>query len=193
MDNHANDVTRRLEEVERRLAEAEETIALLLSYISAAEGLGTTVRAPLRVVDAEGKLLFEVCGHRGNPSYNEMRIYSLAGEKVATLGSQAGGGFLAVRNDEGKLIGYLDCENYGARMEILNNQGEGGVMLFGQEEGGGINIMSVDSTVGLWTTKEGSEIEILLNNPERKIVSLAVSSSDGQVQVRRESPAAASG
>ena len=102
---------------------------------------------------------------------------------MVSLGSQADGGYLAIRNEEGRLAGYLSVENYGARLIMSNNEETGAVALFGQEEGGGINIYNEHTSIELWTDREGSEIRIH-NKPFDPIIKLSVSAQDGQIAIK---------
>jgi len=138
------------------------------------------------VVDEDNNPVAEIAAERGVPSYNEIRVLDKKGQKVASLGSQGGGGFLSIYNDQGKLIGYIDCETYGARMQLLDNHHDNGVILFGQEEGGGITITSTNMTIDIWTTTEGSEIGIWHNHPEKRVVSVFVGSTNGRVEIRQD-------
>jgi uncharacterized coiled-coil protein SlyX len=184
MKEQTERLERRIEELEHQLAKVEGIIAQLRNSLILDGNSGATVRAPLRVVDEEGNRLLEVSSQREKPFLNELCLFNRQGQKVACLGAEFSGGFLAIRNDEGKLLGYLTCENEGARLDILSNESDDGVTVFGREAGGGINITSETSVIGLWTTSEGSEIEIWHDHPQRKIVSLFVSSKDDRVNIR---------
>ena len=174
----------RIEDLEYRLAQAENTISELRRLVLPGDGRGTTLRAPLRVIDEEGNLVLEVYEQREPPFHNELRLFNSAGRKVISVGSQLGGGFLTIRNDAGQLLCYLSIESEGARLLIHNNEEKGGVALFGQEQGGGINITSRNSIIGLWTTDEGSEIEIWRKEPQEPVVSLSVNAAGDTVTVR---------
>ena len=176
----------RIEELERRLARAEETITLLRSALVPSQEAGTTVRAPFRVMDGDGNLMCEVAGQRKDgPFYNEIRLFNHEGQNVASLGAEGGGGYLTVRDKEGRLLGYLDIEMHGARMQILGKEQGVGVVLLGDEEGGYLGINSEDLSIELRTTLERSEIEIWRNSPLRSVVSLFVYAKDERIEIRK--------
>ncbi len=180
-----------IDQLERRLTQAEETIALLRAAILPSREPGTTVRAPFRVVDDENNLVFEAYGRREKPFVNEIRVFNRQGQQVASLGAQADGGFLAIRNDAGQLLGYLSVGNKGARLEIDNTEATGAVILSGyeSEDTGGIMINSKVSTIELWATSEGSGIDVWnrdlsSDNPARNAISVSVAASNDKVEIR---------
>ena len=145
----------RLRQLERRIAELEATVAA-----AAGPGAGGVLMVPVRVVDAEGQLVLEIV--RGG-----VRLFNRRGVPVVGLHVEGEGGSLTIRDHDGALVGYLDVEDYGARLQVNHRAGKGGVTLFGgqnvEASGAGINIWSPDevgSTIGLWNDGEAAEIRL---------------------------------
>lgn len=88
-------------------------------------------------------------------------------QRVAVAGLQSeGGGALTIRDRVGTLVAYLDVEDWGARLQRRDSDGEGGVVLFGGDSGdgngGGIHILSRSEVgpIALWAGPEGGSLTI---------------------------------
>src|SRR5579875_2048090 len=128
--------------------------------------------APLEIRDSEGRLLLDLHVERNDRS---VRLFNAGGHVAAALGVDGtNGGYLALRNYEGELVGLWDVESYGGRLQVLGNQG-GGVFLHGGEAGnddagGQIIITTPEQIDGVYpsnaghlfisTDSEGAEVEI---------------------------------
>lgn len=181
MDNQIETLTNRIQELERQLSQLEQSIALLRGAVWLGPESEVRIRAPLSVVDFEDKLLCQISGRKGNAFNNKITVFNAQGKEVATLGAEMNGGFVTIRNDAGTIVGCLNCENYGARLLVSSNQEDGAVVLFGQEGGGGINIASKNSTLGLWTSAENGEIELWQEGPLRKLAGISVDVQDARI------------
>jgi hypothetical protein len=128
--------------LEDRLAALEAEIARLRVSVARSEQNGTSLVAPVRIVDASGILLADIvsAGHD-----TAVRLYNRAGKPVALLGADGTqAGYLAVRNAEGQMMACIDIEMAGARLLLYDHSQRMGVGLFGGDSGdangGGINI-----------------------------------------------------
>jgi len=153
--------------MKERIAELEARVAALEQRLQAAvpdPDRPSVLRAPLRVVDAQGRTVVEIASETND---NAIRIFNAAGQAVATLGADGThAGYLALRNTSGRLVAYLDVETHGARLQLQGNeQDTGGLALFGGDadgSGGGINLIAAEGCGGLslWTGRPSGQISI---------------------------------
>lgn len=145
-----------LEELEQRLLHAEQALATLTAQVIALQTQPTTLIAPVRIVDRAGAIVAEIRRVQHDTS---MRLFNTQGQVVATIGVDGTEcGYLAIRDAEGMLVGYLDVEQAGARLQILDHAQDGGVVIFGgDEDGGGIAILprGAGDGIQLWATPQG--------------------------------------
>ena len=154
-----------MNETIKRLEERIEALEKRLAVFDHSDGgKETLLVAPVRIVDKTGKLIAEIASETND---NALRIYSSQGQAVASLGADGTeSGYVAIRNKNGKLVGYLDVERYGARCQLHgNSENGGGLALFGadaDETGGGINIIPAEDGGGisLWAHMGSGEIRI---------------------------------
>lgn len=156
-----NRVDEKITRLEKKIDSLEKRLAVLER---SGAGEETLLVAPVRIVNAAGSLIAEIAGETND---NAIRIYNTKGQVVASLGADGTlSGYLAIRNTGGKVVGYLDVERYGARLQLHGNGGDGGgLALFGadaDEAGGGINVMATENTGGisLWAQRGGGEIRV---------------------------------
>src|SRR5688572_28052280 len=106
---------------EQRIAQADETIARLTNPGSGTMSDGTTLTAPVRVVDPSGRLLIELAGD-GDGGY--VHLCDAAGNLRVTMGCGPTGGCLDVihAGDE-RLAVTLFATDDGGRIEITREDG----------------------------------------------------------------------
>ena len=131
---------------------------------------GVSVRAPLRVILPDGRLLAEIAAE----PLPRVHVFSPQGNLAASLGVFANGapygGGLAVYDHAGKRVGHLNVETYGARLILGSSGDNGGVVLFGgdvaEENGGGIHLIHRNGEVGisLWAGPTGAQLSSLTQN-----------------------------
>jgi hypothetical protein len=153
-----------LSDLEQRVNVLETMLSTLMARLTAeaTPPPSTTLVAPVRIVDAAGRVLVSI---EQRPHDVSVRIINEAGIVTAALGvdgTQAG--YLAIRNAEGTLVAFLDVELSGARLQLEDHQRQGGVILFGgdsgDEAGGGINIVHTAGglSLSLCSTPDGGEV-----------------------------------
>jgi hypothetical protein len=129
--------------LEDRLAHAEALIREMRAELDALKsaGVGSTVTAPFRVVDGDGRPLMEV---RTDGNNTGIYVFTKHGPVGASLGTDAaGGGFLTIRNLSGQMMAYLNVETSGARLILSDHEEQGGLVFYVEEEhGGGITILN---------------------------------------------------
>jgi hypothetical protein len=142
---------------------------------------GTTLQAPLRIMNQAGAVLLEV---QEKPHDLAVRLFNAQGIAVATLGVDGThAGYLAIRNAGGQSVAALDVELSGARLQVYDQARRGGVVLFGgdsgENAGGGLHILHTGSgngiSISVWSNQAGGEIriydaqtdELLLDLPQR--------------------------
>ncbi len=163
-----------------RLAALERRVAALearLGGSSAAPDLpgtaGTTLLAPLRVVDAAHHPLLEI-GRDGAPL---AQLFDRAGTPVVAWGVTAEGGYLEVRDAAGRCLCALTVAGGGSRVTLRHRDGRPHVELFGDAAGGGINISHPtedgESTgISLWADAGGGTITVEQASHERIQISV---------------------
>lgn len=97
----------------------------------------STVAAPFRVVDSEGKRIFEVSvSDKGTD--RRIQVFNKNEEAAAALGSDINGGNLVIKDNAERIISYLRVGPDGARFSLDTSNGLGGVDFCTDEDGGGI-------------------------------------------------------
>ncbi len=167
MENDQTDLAKRLEQVEQQLEQLHVRLAAL-------DAVGSTVKAPFTVTDNNGSKLLEIVN---NPNDISLRLFNSQGKLAASLGADGTKcGYIAIRNAEERLVGYLSVENYGGRLIIQDNNEDGGVYIHGGEcdnEGAGIVVGSTggwnSSRLDIWVTPSGGSIKTT-NGSDEQIV-----------------------
>jgi hypothetical protein len=110
----------RFQELERRLAQAEGAIVRLTEAASGSSQEVTTLTAPVRVVDASGRLLIELAG-------------------------DTDGGYVHLRDPVGNLQITMGCSAEGGWLDVIQaGNGRPAVTLVATDEGGSIEITRED-------------------------------------------------
>lgn len=172
----------RLQRLEQRLAQAEEKLAQIGHGQAPSPGAPSTLTTPVRVVAPDGTLVLMIEQTQHDVS---IRLFNAQGHAVASLGvdgTQAG--YLAIRNAAGVLVGYLNVELAGARLQLHDHARQGGLALFGGDSGdnsgGGINVNHTGGgvSVGIWSIPEGGEVTIYEAPTQTPLVILPARSTD---------------
>jgi hypothetical protein len=173
-----------IQALERRIGNLER---LVLQLIDPAASINT-LKAPLRVVDADNQLLLDIqCSAKDT----SLHLYAKSGQLGASIGVDGEGGYLTIRNSAGRLLGYFNIEQAGARLIVNDQDQAGGVVLFGGdsggEGGGGIHILSSsEPAITLWTTEDGAEIRCE-NNEGSSVITLEVAENSSSITLVDES------
>ncbi len=172
----------RVQELERRLTRAEETITQLSRQVAGTNGVGTQLVAPVRVVNMDGIPLLEISNIH---NYAVVRLFDSLGQIAVILGTDDGGGYLAIYDKQGIRVGYLNVESSGARLLIEDHEGEGGVVLFGgNDDGGSISILpkGVREGISLSSTSAGGEVRLYNNTMDEPVIIISASDTGGRVE-----------
>jgi hypothetical protein len=178
----------RLKDLEQRLAHAEVAIERLSAELAVRKEQGTTVTTPFRVVNAQGRVLLEINTWRPDTSSeaNSIRIFNREGTVTAQIGTQAEGGFLAIRDDAGKLIAYLTTETAGAKLELLSSHNEGGLVLGTDDDGGWMNILHASKAginIGIGLEAQEGTLNISSNETGDAIITIAKTAPGDQLKI----------
>lgn len=164
-DEHLFLLEQRIEQLEARLEQMQAQAA----------SQPTTLVTPVSIVTPQGQLIASIEQRENDQS---IRLFNAQGKQVAALGVDGtNAGYLAIRNAAGSLVGYLDVETYGARLQLSDHRDEGGVVVFGGDSGsssgGGIHINHSFGgvSISLWSTPNGGEVT-LYDTAEEAVVTL---------------------
>ncbi len=162
----------RVQTLEDRVAQLEAMVTRLTATVTVHDA-GVSVRAPLRVVMPDGRLIAEI----GSEPLPRIHVFTPQGTLAASFGvftdGASYGGGLAVYDHAGKRVGHLNVETYGARLILGSSGDDGSVVLFGgdvaEESGGGLHIIHRNGGLGisLWARPTGGDIVIA--HPERPL------------------------
>ncbi len=164
------DIEQRLKALEARLESAEIIIDKLSGLIL--NGASSTVLAPFRVVDQEGKRIFEVdITEKGTEQ--RLRIFNPDGEVTAALGTDIDGGNLVIKDKSGTIVSYLSVGPDGARFTLNTSNGSGGVAFYTDEEGGGMVVSDVKGQISaeLHSSVEGGVL-VLRDDKDNLVIVL---------------------
>lgn len=171
-DQKGDSMDERVQALEERVAQLEEVVVRLTAGV-AVHDTGVSVRAPLRVILPDGRLLAEIAAE----PLPRVHVFNPQGNLAVSLGVFANGapygGGLAVYDHAGKRVGHLNVETYGARLILGSSGDNGGVVLFGgdvaEENGGGLHLVHRNGELGisLWTQPTGGALVIA--HPERPL------------------------
>ena len=144
----------KLQVLEERLERAERVIHELSELVL--NGAISTVSAPFRVVDPEGKKIFEVSVTEKGFD-RRVQVFDKNEKAHAALGSDVSGGNLVIRNNAGAMISYLSVGPDGARFELNTSSGHGGIGFYTDGDGGGVVVSDIKGqvTAELYATAEG--------------------------------------
>ena len=95
--------------------------AALAARPAATQNRGTTLKAPVRVVDDQNAVLAEV-GTAGVPYLRMFKPDRSGTPAVEVFASRWGGG-MDVRNEKGKVVAVLDSRDKGVHLAIMDNNG----------------------------------------------------------------------
>jgi hypothetical protein len=161
-----------LETLKQRLAGAESSLRTMRWVGSAAAALFTagtigavtlaathsgvsqsdraTIRAPFRVVDAQGKPLLHLDADQNGP---QLRLFDRAGEPITSLGATPEGGIFRVSSRGGKGNLQLYADSHGGQITLSGqNQSHPVAWLGSKEEGGGLGIYDAAGSPVAWVT-----------------------------------------
>lgn len=189
MDERVVELERRLVGVERRnrrLAWGALAVIVGLAVVSSVrpattQDLPGAVRAPFRVVDANGDPLLEVGSDQAG-SY--LSLFNQQGRMVARVWADAAGGNLFLYDKAGKTIGAFFSRDDGAGGEVQVRNGDGRVVgaMFSRDDrsGGELKILNRDGkTVGaLFARKDGIGGELQVNNRDGRSVGAMFAGTD---------------
>ena len=171
------------QDILQRIAALEAEVARLRQSTVFNAERGTTLVAPGKIVDGNGRLLAEV---RHSANDVAVEVFNDEGRAVATLGADGTqAGYLAVRNAEGRLVAYLDVETAGARLQLLDHRGRGGVVVFGgdsgEDRGGGINVIATSGNLSasVWSGKQWGELALYDVASEDEVTTLPAAEQPG--------------
>lgn len=151
----------RLQELEERVAYLEHMVKQLLEQ-GTDDHEGIVLTAPVTVVGTEGRTLLTVQRAEHDVS---VRVFNAHGEIAASLGVDGTEcGYLAIRDADDVLVGYLDVEAAGARLTLEDHARKGGITLFGGDngdgDGGGLNISNAHGEISaaFWAGRDKSSL-----------------------------------
>ncbi len=103
------------------MAEAEAAIRHLTSARSEVGPVGTTLQAPVRIVDAQGRVVIELSGD-GDGGY--LHLCDTEGHFRVTLGAGPDGGWVdVIQAGEERLAVTLIADEDGGRIELTRKEG----------------------------------------------------------------------
>jgi hypothetical protein len=173
-------LARRVDELERRLEAAPAA--------EMAEGAGSVLRAPVRIIGPDGGTLAEFAIGQGAAGAPPLSLAFLGrdGTRLAAVGADTTGGFLCIRSPEGADIAVLDVESGGGRLVLSAAEGRAGLALFGYEEYAGINLMDPHGGMGatLFAHQDGGSMELFAPGAAKPDVAIGADAVGGRLEVR---------
>jgi hypothetical protein len=189
-----------LHEFEVRLRAAERR-STLMGWVAAASALlsitalgsrpassnarGTSLPAPFRVVDGNGKALLEVTDDGGGPA---LRLFTATGLPAAEITASRKRGALTLRNTDGNPVIGMDSDDYGGgRFNLANEAGKRSVRLLGHSRGGQVEVWSElgKEAIVLQSHVVGNTIEVYDREGEEAATLYSTAQREGGLQVHR--------
>lgn len=150
----------RIAELERRLARAEAAIAALETRLGSE---GTTLTAPVRVVNPDGRVLAEV--GEGQWGAGELRLFTKGGTlkaKLSAHGLTLYRGDIAIRDEAGKLWFYVTVEQEGCRLWLEGDKSDSQIILWAYDDWAALRVRAGhnEHSVVLHADDRGAEIRV---------------------------------
>ena len=164
----------RLERLEQKLAASERRlgrlqIAFVLAVVAGlcsglvrpavTQGKGTTVKAPFTVVGEKGGKLFVL---KAGPHGGVLELLNQDGKITASVGADADGGTLAMRNSAGNPVIGLEADADGGLMFLVNKDGKAAVSMAVTQFGGALAVSNNDGRLvaSLVATAPGGYVQL---------------------------------
>ncbi|MBW3625713.1 MAG: hypothetical protein KY468_20150 [Armatimonadetes bacterium] len=140
-----------------------------------------TVRLPFRVVNAQGKTVFDVDADKDGP---RMRLLDASGTPRAVIYGDSKGGHLAVFNRKGGVTAGLTNTDTGGAMSLANNTENPAVVVFSDTEGGAIMVynQAEEGVGGLVASKDGGNLA-LFTKTGKDAVEMSGSPEGGKLSI----------
>lgn len=141
------------------------TVALALLAFAAQAGIAgnaatpSTVKLPFRVVNDQGKTVFDIDADKEGP---RMRLLDAGGSPRAVIYGDPLGGHLAVFNKKGGVSAGLTTTDTGGAMSVGSPSEKPAVVVFSDKDGGAVVVFNKaeESVAGLITTEAGGHLAI---------------------------------
>ena len=171
-----------IQELERRLARAEEALVQLARQTTGTRGAGTKLIAPVTVVNADGIPVLEISTIHDQNAGPVIRFSRTSWRNARRRwGRRIRSNLRQARNR----VGYLNVEASGGRVLIEDHDREGGVVLFGgNDDGGGISILPKGEREGisLSSTSSGGQLRMYNNSVADPVILISASDTGGRVE-----------